>query len=270
MQLIYIVNPGVKTVQWRASSRVQVHVDSAKFGDNGLWRCVYNVRFPGITPEEAARVIVYTFRLVVTRADSLTTPRVSWYLNSGIVDSGSYPYPTPVVSYAEEPLQYPFLNKRVGERDETEYVEQPPGPVSTDPPILPEGMYRLVCNVNDGFEYTMYHELLAQYRDTSSMVFWKLTYYPDSTDVMLYQSTVNGNGWLQFISGPAWSDKPYAVVVKPKADGWVIGDGTRFIGGFTSAGGPGYASSIATYTPSFTGYDNALVFQFQRDMRDAV
>jgi len=266
IHLSYVTNPGVGRVEHRESSHAQVHVSSGPYGSNNLWQYTYDIVLPGRTESDVSNRLYYTFRLVPTFATGLTSARISWSLNSATEDSLLAAYPTPKL-YDEEALRQPYLGPYVAERDEDSTV------VSTEvapagPPALPAGSYRLECDVSDGFVYTMYHELLAQYKTTAPMVLWNLSYYPDGTTVMLQQDTVNGSGWLGFIGGPVWSDQPRYVKLVWKGSGWAIGDGDRFIGGYTSAGGPGYAESLATYTPSYPTLDNALSFKFVRSLQD--
>lgn len=269
LHLSYVVNPGVSKVDMSRSTSVQAHVSSGAYGQNNLWQYVYDVRFPGRSQADIANGTFYVFRLIPTYATKLVSARISWSLNSATEDSFLASYPTPKL-YDEEALVPPYLNSSRPVRDD-EVVESADA-VEMAPSLaqaLPNGQYRLVCDVGDGFVYTMYHELLAQYKSTAPMVLWNLSRLAGvEGSVLLQQDTVNGSGWLAFVGGPSWSDKPYTVVLRWKGNGWALGDGTRFIGGYTTGSGPPYAESVATYQPSFTTFENALTFSFTRSLQD--
>lgn len=257
-RLIYIVNEGVGAVSYRVSKDGLVHKSDGAFGDNGQWRYIYDVYLPPRTHDEIYKTNTFhTFELIVYPSTRPVSPRIQWYLNSSKEDSHNWPYPSPIL-YNEDDLDYPYLNSRVNERDETEFNK----PVTV--PLSP-GQYRLLADVGNGYVYTLYHQLVNKYASAGEAIPWTVGYLPGGNQMTIYQTTPNGDGYLDVTgSAPSWSESARVMEVVPVGRLFAVGYAGQYLASSVNGFSVGaYASSLASYDTMYVGDPaNALLFDF--------
>lgn len=271
-ELIYIVNPGIKSVRMSRTSSIVMHVENGQFGDDGSWRYIYS----GIIPPKGDSVVA-AFTLLLTPGSFMLEPRCQWTLRTAVVPrSPPLAYPSPAY-YDDGLLEYPYLGTPLSERDEVPLgafiddpealpVEQPAAPVQVyvGPPTQE---YFIFGQLGDEFSYALYHELLNRYSKPLATK-WSLNQNSQGDGAYLYQRTVNGNGWLDLSKDtPGWDPgDPHLIYFTSVSGLWVIGDGKgRHIAWSNYPSVGAYDSSLASFPLVFTtDVSAALKFKFSR------